>query len=145
MVADRLSAALGLAKPRSGQIFKDYEGTEINLTSFGFLPAKTTNCWAWQKSRPGPRPSKTLPLNHRSPEYSHQHWISHGRQAAASKGLPENVGRHVKRVDAALPEKHTRQLYDRLSWKEASALAQLRTGMARLNGHLFRINVAQTD
>jgi hypothetical protein len=28
MVADRLSAALGLAKPRSGQIFKDYEGTE---------------------------------------------------------------------------------------------------------------------
>jgi hypothetical protein len=49
------------------------------------------------------------------------------------------------RVDAALPGKHTRQLYDRLSWKEASVLAQLRTGMARLNGYLFRIDVAQTD
>jgi hypothetical protein len=38
-------------------------------------------------------------------------------QAAASNGLLENVGRHVEKVDAALPGKHTRQLYDRLSWK----------------------------
>ena len=66
-------------------------------------------------------------------------------QAVTSNNLPENVGRHVKRVDAALPGKHTRQLYDRLSWKEASVLAQLRTGMARLNGYLYRINVAETD
>jgi ribonuclease HI len=66
-------------------------------------------------------------------------------QAATSHGLPENVGRHAKRVDSALPGKHTRQLYDRLSWKEASVLAQLRTGMARLNGYLYRINVAETD
>ncbi|KAJ6114125.1 hypothetical protein N7512_007570 [Penicillium capsulatum] len=66
-------------------------------------------------------------------------------QAVAGNGLSENVGRHVKRVDAALPGKHTRQLYDRLSWKEASVLAQLRTGMARLNGYLYRINVAETD
>jgi hypothetical protein len=66
-------------------------------------------------------------------------------QAATSNDLPENVGRHVKRVDAALPGKHTRQLYDRLSWKEASVLAQLRTGMARLNGYLYRINAADTD
>jgi ribonuclease HI len=65
--------------------------------------------------------------------------------AATSNDLPENVGRHVKRIDAALPGKHTRQLYDRLSWKEASVLAQLRTGMARLNGYLYRINVADTD
>ena len=64
---------------------------------------------------------------------------------ATGKGLPENVGKHAKRVDAALPGKHTRQLYDRLSWKEASVLAQLRTGMARLNGYLFRINATETD
>ncbi|KAI3056503.1 hypothetical protein CBS147353_11186 [Aspergillus niger] len=31
-------------------------------------------------------------------------------QAATTKALPEDVGRHVKRVDAALPGKHTRQL-----------------------------------
>jgi hypothetical protein len=66
-------------------------------------------------------------------------------QAATSNDLPENVGKHVKRVDAALPGRHTRQLYDRLSWKEATVLAQLRTGMARLNGYLYRINVADTD
>ena len=67
------------------------------------------------------------------------------RQVGTSKGLPEKTGKHAKRVDAALPGKHTRQLYDRLSWKEASVLAQLRTGMARLNGYLYRINAAQTD
>jgi ribonuclease HI len=33
-------------------------------------------------------------------------------QVVASKELPENMGRHSKRVDAALPGKHTRQLYD---------------------------------
>ncbi|KAJ6045702.1 uncharacterized protein N7446_012566 [Penicillium canescens] len=66
-------------------------------------------------------------------------------QAVPSNDLPVNVGRHAKRVDAALPGKHTRQLYDRLSWKEASVLAQLRTGMARLNGYLYRIKVADTD
>ncbi|KAI2878460.1 hypothetical protein CBS76997_10192 [Aspergillus niger] len=36
-------------------------------------------------------------------------------QAVTTKALPEDVGRHVKRVDAALPGKHTRQLYDGLS------------------------------
>jgi ribonuclease HI len=66
-------------------------------------------------------------------------------QAVPSNDLPGNIGRHAKRVDAALPGKHTRQLYDRLAWKEASVLAQLRTGMARLNGYLHRIKVADTD
>jgi ribonuclease HI len=62
-----------------------------------------------------------------------------------TSGLPDNVGKHSKRVDMALPGKHTRRLYDELSWKEASVLAQLRTGMARLNGYLHRIKVALTD
>jgi hypothetical protein len=54
-------------------------------------------------------------------------------QAATTKALLEDVGRHIK------------QLYDGLSWNEATVLAQLRTGMARLNGYLYQINVAQTD
>ncbi|KAJ5860661.1 uncharacterized protein N7529_007971 [Penicillium soppii] len=66
-------------------------------------------------------------------------------QAIPSSKLPESIGKHSRRVDKALPGKHTRQLYDRLSWKEASVLSQLRTGMARLNGYLFRINAAKTD
>lgn len=40
-------------------------------------------------------------------------------------------------MDAVLPGKHT--------WKEASVLAQLRTGGARPNGYLFRINSAEAD
>ncbi|KAJ5198762.1 uncharacterized protein N7498_007879 [Penicillium cinerascens] len=66
-------------------------------------------------------------------------------QAIPSSDLPESIGKHSRRLDKALPGKHTRQLYDRLSWKEASVLVLLRTGMARLNGYLFRINAAETD
>jgi ribonuclease HI len=46
-----------------------------------------------------------------------------------SKQLLDNVGKFSKRVDAAHPGKHTRLLYDGLSRREASVLAQLRTGM----------------
>ena len=64
---------------------------------------------------------------------------------AAEASLPEKVGKYSKRVDAALPGKHTRQLYDGLSRKEASVLAQLRTGMAKLNGYLHRIDATPSD
>jgi hypothetical protein len=58
---------------------------------------------------------------------------------------PDGVGRHSRKVDLVLPGKHTRLLYDQLSWKEASVLAQLRTGMARLNGYLYQIRAAPSD
>ncbi|KAJ5733965.1 hypothetical protein N7493_002751 [Penicillium malachiteum] len=41
----------------------------------------------------------------------------------------------------SLPE----NLYNRLLWKEASVLAQLQTGIARLNGYLSQINIAEMD
>jgi len=59
--------------------------------------------------------------------------------------LPDKVGAHSKRVDAALPGDHTRLLYEHLSRKEAGILAQLRTGMARLNGYLHCIEAASSD
>jgi ribonuclease HI len=61
------------------------------------------------------------------------------------KKLPEKIGKYSKKVDTALPGKHTRTLYNSLSWKEARILAQLRTGMARLNGYLHQIRVASSD
>ncbi|KAJ5148268.1 hypothetical protein N7526_001620 [Penicillium atrosanguineum] len=64
-------------------------------------------------------------------------------QVPRMKSTTLNIAR--SQVAATLPGKHTRKLYDRLSWKEASVVAQLRTGMARLNGYLYRINVAETD
>jgi hypothetical protein len=48
-------------------------------------------------------------------------------------------------MDTALPGKHTRTIYDALKRREANILAQLRTGMARLNGYLHRIGAAESD
>ncbi len=57
-------------------------------------------------------------------------------------GIPDTVTplqiTRYERVDSTLPGKHTRLLYDRLSRKKASVLAQLRTGMARLNAYLAK-------
>ncbi|KAJ0132092.1 Uncharacterized protein HZ326_24827 [Fusarium oxysporum f. sp. albedinis] len=59
--------------------------------------------------------------------------------------LPESVGGYSKRLDKALPGKHTRTLYDVLKRRESDILVQLRTGMARVNRYLHRIGAAQTD
>ncbi|KAJ6436906.1 reverse transcriptase [Purpureocillium lavendulum] len=61
------------------------------------------------------------------------------------RDIPDDVGRFSKKVDAALPGKHTLQLYDGLSWREANVLAQLRTGMSRLNGYLNKIAAAPSQ
>lgn len=57
---------------------------------------------------------------------------------------PEDVGKFSKAMDTALPGKHTRDLY-KLNQREASVLAQLQTGMKRLNGFLSRIEAAGSD
>ena len=67
------------------------------------------------------------------------------RKKGTIEKAPEKTGKYSKTIDAALPGKHTRQLYDRLSRKEASVLAQLRTGMARLNTYLHRIGASTSD
>ncbi|RKK26968.1 hypothetical protein BFJ66_g16877 [Fusarium oxysporum f. sp. cepae] len=59
--------------------------------------------------------------------------------------LPEGVGGYSKRLDKALPGKHTRTLYDALKRRESDILVQLRTGMARVNRYLHRIGAAETD
>ncbi|KAG7145205.1 RNA-directed DNA polymerase mobile element jockey like protein [Verticillium longisporum] len=56
--------------------------------------------------------------------------------------LPADVGRYSKRIDTALPGRHTRWIYDGLSAAQASVLAQLRTGMTRLNTYLRKIGAA---
>jgi hypothetical protein len=62
-----------------------------------------------------------------------------------SKTLPEGVGNHLKKIATALPGRHTRILYDALGREKAGVLAQLRTGMARLNGYLHQIGVIESD
>jgi hypothetical protein len=55
------------------------------------------------------------------------------------------VGGFSKRVDKALPGKHTKVLYDGLKRREADTLSQLRTGMARINSYLSRIGAVESD
>jgi hypothetical protein len=63
----------------------------------------------------------------------------------ATTCLPDKVGKYSKRIDVALPGKHTKVMYDQLGRKEASLLVQLRTGMARVNDYLHRIQAAPSD
>jgi hypothetical protein len=66
----------------------------------------------------------------------------------AGKGMrsfTSDVGWFTRRLDIALPGPHTRTIYNSLGRKQANILAQLRTGMARLNGYLYRIGAAESD
>ncbi|KAK1461393.1 hypothetical protein CTAM01_17121 [Colletotrichum tamarilloi] len=84
------------------------------------------------------RPSKT-PQKRPARAYSTALRIALQSVRQKYGALPDNVGAFSKKIDIALPGRHTRELYDELSWKEASILAQLRTGMARLNWYLRQI------
>ena len=48
-------------------------------------------------------------------------------------------------MDASLPGRHIKNIYDLFLKTEVKILAQLRTGMTRLNGFLFRIKVTDSE
>jgi ribonuclease HI len=58
-------------------------------------------------------------------------------------GRPE-VGKFTKKMDAALHLGKAAALYQQLNSGEAAILAQLRTGMIRLNIYLYKIKAAET-
>ena len=66
-------------------------------------------------------------------------------QLHQQRRLPDRVGGYSKRIDRALPGKHTQALYDGLKRREADVLSQLRTGMARINSYLSKIGAAESD
>jgi hypothetical protein len=59
--------------------------------------------------------------------------------------LPDSVGGYSKRLDKALPGKHTRTLYDALKRRESDILVQLQIGTACINRYLHRIGAVETD
>jgi ribonuclease HI len=59
--------------------------------------------------------------------------------------LPQGVGSFSRKVDIALPGNHTKHIYNKLRYSEASILIQLRTGMCRLNSYLAKIGAAVSD
>ena len=149
------AAVLTLRQPRrqSGQhhichIYKSIRALRRNgnTVTIRWLPAgEAKKLWeiakgkAKQATREGATPETQTPRV-RSTTIS----VAHSKRGT-SNHLPDKVGAHSKRVDAALPGKHTRLLYEHLSRKEAGILAQLRTGMARLNSYLYRIDATPSD
>lgn len=154
LVTRNKAAVLALRRPRqqSGQeyISRIYRSIRLmkrdgNTITILWLPsseecelAKLAKRKAKRATRPGVTPQMQLPRIRSTT-------LNVARKHGIARKLPDNVGRYSKTIDTALPGKHTRQLYDRLSRKEASVLAQLRTGMARLNAYLHRIRAAATD
>lgn len=67
------------------------------------------------------------------------------RNLKEKRGLPRGIGKYTTELDRALPGKHTKLLYDSFKCTEARILAQLRTGMARVNEYLHRIGAAKSD
>jgi hypothetical protein len=67
------------------------------------------------------------------------------RLRRATSQVSTMFGESVRRVDAAWPGNHTRRMYDDLSKRQASILAQLRTGMTPLNGYLHNIKAVETN
>jgi hypothetical protein len=62
------------------------------------------------------------------------------------QGKPiEGIGEYIRKLDTALPGKHTRLLYNSFKRTEAVILAQLYTGIVQLNRYLHRIGAAEMD
>ncbi|KZL85919.1 hypothetical protein CI238_13517, partial [Colletotrichum incanum] len=156
LFASSKAAVLAVSRPRqqSGQqeIRRIYEAISVlqnrgNRVSLFWLPAgvksklvKEAKAAAKESTQQGKTPRK-------KPARAFSTTLRNALQRVqeTNPGIPEWVGKFSKRVDSALPGKHTRQLYDSFSWKQASILAQLRTGMARLNWYLHQIGAAASD
>lgn len=67
------------------------------------------------------------------------------QKSRGKRELPKGVGKYTTELDRVLPGKHTKLLYDSLKRTEAGILAQLRTGIARLNEYPHRIGVSESD
>ena len=59
--------------------------------------------------------------------------------------MSATVGATLRRIDTAWPGTHTRRVYDDLTKRQASILAQLRTGMTPLNGYLHNIKAVESN
>jgi ribonuclease HI/exonuclease III len=155
LLTSNKAAVLSLRQPRQqsgqGYIYRIYNTIsqlrkDGNAVTVRWIPAHDENKLkkiAKEKAQKATRPEAQL--QRQQPGMKSTMLSAARTKRGTTRCLPEKVGKHSKRVDIALPGKHTRRLYDKLSGKEASVLAQLRTGMARLNGYLHRIKAAPSD
>jgi hypothetical protein len=130
------------------QIYKEVEGLTIRDNRVVLIAAPgTTECAMAQQAKAAARAS-TEPGRVAAGNLQAAKSTMINMRKAAGKGMrsfTSDVGRFTRRLDTALPGPHTRAIYDSLGRKQANILAQLRTGMTRLNGYLHRIGAAESD
>jgi ribonuclease HI len=155
IVTRNQSALAAIRQPRqqSGQgiITQIYESVKLlkqrgNSIDFRWAPAESNFALGSEAKAAAQRATKEV----RTPDSQPYQAKSTTMRLAMTKQrrgrmLPQGVGKFSKAMDTALPGKHTRVLYDKLKRREACVLAQLRTGMAKLNGFLSRIGAAESD
>lgn len=155
VITNNKAAVISLGNPRqqSGQAYLllIYEAIEKlrergNRVAIEWIPVRDENellkmakTEAREATKDGATPQRQFPRM-RSTTLNIQK-----QKLKAERCLPEKVGKHAKRIDAALPGNHTRLLYNELPWKERSVLAQLRTGMSALNNYLYQIKRLASD
>lgn len=130
----RIYATIGKLRSRGNSVSIRWipTGTEGDLT-------RTAKGAAKRSANP-----QKLPV--RSPYRAASTTLAAARKDQADcQTLPDEVGKYSKRIGTALPGKHTRRIYDALTAAQARVLAQLRTGMIRLNGYLWRIGAAPSN
>ena len=73
-------------------------------------------------------------------------WMEQNLDKDKSKGCyGASTGKHLQKIDKALPGKHTTKLYNALDRTAAAILVQLRTNISRHDTYLSKINVVDTD
>lgn len=151
-----LAAALAVSQPRSqsgqsviDQIYRETKRLRgsSNQVTLIWTPA-TTECTMAQQAKMAARASTEpdrVPTG--SLKSAKSTLISVRKAVTKSKGnnFGTDVGRFTRELDVALPGPHTRAIYDTVGRNGSSVLAQLRTGMARLNGYLHRIGATERD
>ena len=155
VVTSNKAAVLSLGNPRqqSGQEYMQliYEAIEKlrekgNRVAIEWIPGSDDNELlklakgeAREATKDGAVPQKQFPRM-RSTTFNIER-----RKLKAERYIPEKVGKHSKRIDAALPGEHTVLLYDERPWKKRNALAQLRTGMSALKNYLYQMKQSASD
>ena len=155
VISRNLSALAAIKQPRqqSGQdiIRQIYQSAKLlkqrgNSVNLVWIPAESDFTLGVEAKAAAQRATKQGPAPDCRPHQAKSTTIRLAiTRQQQGRALPEDVGKFSKAMDTALPGKHTRDLYDKLERREASVLAQLRTGMTRLNDFLSRIGAAESD
>lgn len=153
VISSNLAALKALIRPRqqSGQdsmirIYRTIHKLRVkeNRVLLRWIPAKE-DLEAQRKAKETARQTEeTLTKVQDQPKLAKSTVLNRAIKAREQNSLPIGIGKYSKKIDAALPGRHTRRLYDSLTHKEATVLAQLRTGMIRLNSYLYQIGATES-